>query len=136
MQFTSPFSVSNRKIDPMRRPVSQRTLLPDGTPNDNDRVEIGPTDLAFREWAARGLTPPDMPGLRNYRLGRLLQALAQRGYSGLLLFDPLNIRYAPTPRICRSGPCITPRGRALSGRMVMWCCGIFTAAITFRRICH
>lgn len=94
MEFTSPFSVSNRKIDPARRPVSRGALLADGTPNDNDRVEIGPTDLAFREWAARGLTPPDLPRLRQYRLDRLLKALAKRDYGGLLMFDPLNIRYA------------------------------------------
>lgn len=94
MEFTSPFSISNRKIDPTRRPASRGALLPDGTPNDNDRVEIGPTDLAFREWAARGLTAPDMPRLRQYRLNRLLKALAERDCGGLLMFDPLNIRYA------------------------------------------
>ncbi len=33
-----------RKIDP-----SRGATLGDGTPNDNDRIEIGPTQLAFRE---------------------------------------------------------------------------------------
>ena len=42
-----------RKIDPSRAGV-----LGDGTPNDNDRVEIGPTQLAFREWEAAGLVLP------------------------------------------------------------------------------
>ena len=37
---------SNRKIDPMRR----LHLKTDFTPDDNDRVEIGPTQLAFDEW--------------------------------------------------------------------------------------
>ena len=36
-----------RKIDP-----SRGALLGDGTPNDNDRVETGPTQLAMQEWAA------------------------------------------------------------------------------------
>ena len=36
---------SNRKIDPTRR----AHLKPDRTPDDNDRVEIGPTDIAFAE---------------------------------------------------------------------------------------
>ena len=36
---------SNRKIDPTRR----AHLESDCTPNDNDRVEIGPTQLAFDE---------------------------------------------------------------------------------------
>jgi len=50
----SAFSVSNRKIDPARRRAT--TLFkPDGTPLDNDRVEIGPTDLAFNEWAELGI---------------------------------------------------------------------------------
>ena len=36
---------SNRKIDPTRR----AHLKADLTPDDNDRVEIGPTQLAFDE---------------------------------------------------------------------------------------
>ncbi len=83
---------SNRKIDPSRRRAT--TLFkPDGTPLDNDRVEIGPTDLAFTEWAALGITPPDMPRLRDYRLSRIIGQLQRRELAGLLTFDPLNIRY-------------------------------------------
>ena len=94
MNHPSPFSVSNRKIDPTRRPISHTALLPDGSPNDNDRVEIGPTDLAFAEWQALGLTPPNLTKMREYRLSRLVAELQKRDYAGLLMFDPLNIRYA------------------------------------------
>jgi len=83
---------SNRKIDPSRRRAT--TLFkPDGTPLDNDRVEIGPTDLAFNEWAEMGITPPDMPKLREYRLSRIVGELQKHDYAGLVTFDPLNIRY-------------------------------------------
>jgi Xaa-Pro aminopeptidase len=78
-----------RKIDPMKG-----AMLPDGTPNDADRVEIGPTQLAFREWEAAGLTVPNMPALRRYRWERLTQHIVARDLGGLLMFDPLNIRYA------------------------------------------
>jgi hypothetical protein len=44
---------------PSRRRVT--ALKPDGTPDDNDRVEIGPTALAFSEWKALGL---EITGLR------------------------------------------------------------------------
>ena len=81
---------SNRKIDPTRR----AHLKPDRTPDDNDRVEIGPTDVAFAEWAAAGLQAPDMPALREYRLARLQEQIIRHDCAGLLLFDPLNIRYA------------------------------------------
>ena len=81
---------SNRKIDPTRR----AHLKPDLTPDDNDRVEIGPTALAFSEWAAAGLAAPDMPALREYRLSRLQDQIRKHDCAGLLLFDPLNIRYA------------------------------------------
>ena len=81
---------SNRKIDPTRR----AHLKPDLTPDDNDRVEIGPTGLAFAEWAAAGLAAPDMPALRDYRLARLQDQIRRHDCAGLLLFDPLNIRYA------------------------------------------
>ncbi len=78
-----------RKIDPTRD-----ATLGDGTPNDNDRVEIGPTRLAFREWEAAGLALPDLARMRRYRWRRLTDHVVARDYGGLLLFDPLNIRYA------------------------------------------
>jgi Xaa-Pro aminopeptidase len=78
-----------RKIDP-----SRGATLGDGSPNDLDRVEIGPTQLAFREWQAAGLTPPNLTAMRAFRWARLTQALVDRDIGGLLLFDPLNIRYA------------------------------------------
>ena len=81
---------SNRRIDPTRR----AHLKPDLTPDDNDRVEIGPTDLAFAEWKAAGIEAPDMPALREYRLSRLQGQIRKHDCAGLLLFDPLNIRYA------------------------------------------
>ncbi len=83
------YAETRRKID-----SSRGATLGDGSPNDNDRVEIGPTQLAFREWEAAGLTLPDLPRMREYRWRRLVEAIVARGYGGLLLFDPLNIRYA------------------------------------------
>ena len=80
---------TRRKIDPNRG-----ATLGDGSPNDNDRVEIGPTQLAFAEWAALGLTLPDLGRMRDHRWRRLTQALVARDLGGLLMFDPLNIRYA------------------------------------------
>ena len=40
----------------------------------------------------------DMPALRAYRLGRLRQLMRQRDVAGLLLYDPVNIRYATDSR--------------------------------------
>jgi Xaa-Pro aminopeptidase len=78
-----------RKIDPSKGPT-----LPDGSPNDADRVEIGPTLLAMQEWEAAGLMLPNLARMREHRWRRLTQAIVDRGWGGLLLFDPLNIRYA------------------------------------------
>jgi hypothetical protein len=78
-----------RKIDPTRG-----ATLADGSPNDNDRVEIGPTQLAFREWEVAGLTLPNLTAMRSFRHKRLVGAVNARGYGGILMFDPLNIRYA------------------------------------------
>jgi Xaa-Pro aminopeptidase len=90
----TPYSIDSeqRKIDPYAKP--QFALKRDGSPNDNDRVEIGPTALAFSEWEALGLEIPQLDSMREFRLQRLVQQLQQRDYGGLLLFDPLNIRYA------------------------------------------
>jgi len=78
-----------RKIDPTKGAV-----LGDGTPNDADRIEIGPTQLAFREWQSAGLTLPNLDAMRRFRWQRLTQHIVDRDYAGLLMFDPLNIRYA------------------------------------------
>ena len=77
-----------------RRKIDPHATRPDGSPDDNDRIEIGPTALAFAEWQEAGLTPPDLKTMRRFRLDRIVDGLAQRGYDGVLLFDPLNIRYA------------------------------------------
>ncbi|MEH6457635.1 MAG: dimethylsulfonioproprionate lyase DddP [Cocleimonas sp.] len=78
-----------RKIDP-----SQGRVLGDGTPNDGDRIEIGPTALAFAEWREAGLELPNLEVMREYRLERIVSHIQERDYAGVLLFDPLNIRYA------------------------------------------
>ncbi|MEM7215473.1 MAG: dimethylsulfonioproprionate lyase DddP [Pseudomonadota bacterium] len=90
MSIDTAFSVQNRKIDPDRKPA----LKPDGTPDDNDRIEIGPTELAFSEWAEAGLEAPHMPTVRKFRYDRLLAEIHKRDYGAVLLTDPLNIRYA------------------------------------------
>ncbi|MBV1902576.1 MAG: Xaa-Pro peptidase family protein [Marinosulfonomonas sp.] len=79
----------SRKIDP-----NSGATLGDGTPNDADRIEIGPTLLALEEWKAAGLTLPNLAAMREHRWQRLTRHIVDRDYGGLLMFDPLNIRYA------------------------------------------
>jgi Xaa-Pro aminopeptidase len=93
MDVFDPFSSSNRKIDPARRRATQ-LVKDDGSPVDPDRIEIGPTDLAFAEWKALGITPPNLDRMRQTRLDRTVAELKKRDLAGVLLFDPLNIRYA------------------------------------------
>jgi Xaa-Pro dipeptidase len=107
-----------RKIDP-----SRGASLGDGSPNDLDRVEIGPTQLAFAEWAQAGLTLPNLAQMRHYRWQRLVQALQARDYGGLLLFDPLNIRYATDTTNMQLWNTHNPFRACLvcaDGHMVMW----------------
>ena len=79
----------NRKIDP-----TKGATIGDNTPNDMDRVEVGPTRLAFDEWANAGLELPDLQKMRRFRHQRLVQGINARDYGALVVFDPLNIRYA------------------------------------------
>ncbi len=87
---SNPYSIPNPKVDPSRRPARR----PDNTPDDNDRVEIGPTPLAYAEWQDAGLQCPDLPAMRQYRLDRIVAGLVERDLDAVLLFDPLSIRYA------------------------------------------
>ncbi|MGV8987334.1 MAG: dimethylsulfonioproprionate lyase DddP [Cypionkella sp.] len=107
-----------RKIDP-----SKGATLGDGSPNDNDRVEIGPTQLAFREWEAAGLALPNLARMREYRWKRLTDAIVARGYGGLLMYDPLNIRYATDTTNMQLWATHNPFRACLlcaDGHMVMW----------------
>ncbi len=88
----STYSIPNPKINPATRPAIG--LKPDGSPDDPDRVEIGPTDKAFQEWAALGITAPNLTRIREFRLHRVVAELQKRELDAVLLFDPLNIRYA------------------------------------------
>ena len=87
---TNPHSIPHPKVDPTRRPA----MRPDNTPDDNDRIEIGPTPLAYAEWAQAGLQCPDLPAMRQFRLDRIVAGLIERDLDAVLLFDPLSIRYA------------------------------------------
>ncbi len=107
-----------RKIDPGRG-----DRLGDNTPNDADRIEIGPTQLAFAEWAAAGLDLPDLQAMRRYRWERLTRHVVERDYGGLLLFDPLNIRYATDSTNMQLWNTHNPFRALLlcaDGYMVMW----------------
>ncbi|MEM7258043.1 MAG: M24 family metallopeptidase, partial [Pseudomonadota bacterium] len=98
-------------------------LRPDNTPDDNDRVEIGPTQLAFDEWQAAGLQCPDLPAMREHRWRRLTDAIVERDLAGLLMYDPLNVRYATdTTNMqlwCAHNPCRACLLLA-DGHMVLW----------------
>lgn len=107
-----------RKIDP-----TQGDTLSDGTPNNQDRIEIGPTRLALSEWHTAGLTLPNLPAMRDYRWTRLTQHLVDRDYGGLLMFDPLNIRYATDSTNMQLWNTHNPFRAVLlcaDGYMVMW----------------
>lgn len=121
--MSSPFSIPVPKIDPSRRPAQRPGLRPDNTPDNDDRAEIGPTPLAYAEWAAAGLTCPDLPAMRLHRWQRLTRAIAERDYAGLLMFDPLNIRYATDTTNMQLWAAHNPFRACLllaDGHMVLW----------------
>lgn len=49
---------------------------------------------AAAEWEAAGLRAPDMDAIRSWRLQQLRQQLVAEDVAGIVLFDPVNIRYA------------------------------------------
>ncbi len=57
-------------------------------------LEIGPGEALTSEWLAAGLSLPDLDAMRHYRLDRIIDQLVERNYDGVILMDPMNIRYA------------------------------------------
>lgn len=123
--MTDSYSINQPKIDPSKRRSSANGLglKPDGSPDDPDRVEIGPTALAFVEWEAAGITAPNLDRMRQTRLDRTVAELQKRDLAGVLLFDPLNIRYASDTSNMQLWVAHNP-ARALlvtaSGHMALW----------------
>jgi Xaa-Pro dipeptidase len=56
--------------------------------------DLGPGSLAVAEWQALGIELPDVSAMRSYRLARLRAQLAERDYAGIVVTDPINVRYA------------------------------------------
>ncbi len=115
------YASSDRKIDPAKKPG--QAMKPDNTPDDNDRLEIGPTALAFDEWEAAGLECPDLQEMRRFRWERLTQALVDRDLGGILMFDPLNIRYATDTTHMQLWNAHNPFRACLllpDGHMILW----------------
>ena len=113
---SNPHSIPDPKVNPSRR-------RPDNTPDDNDRIEIGPTPLAYAEWDAVGLTCPDLPRMRQARLDRIVAELQLRDYDAVLLFDPLSIRYATDTTHMQLWNAHNPFRACLvtaDGHMVLW----------------
>jgi Xaa-Pro dipeptidase len=56
--------------------------------------DLGPGALALGEWQALGLEQPDLATMRAWRLARVRAQLAARDYAGIVVTDPINVRYA------------------------------------------
>jgi len=102
MSGTAPFPGKRRKIAPFAIPehpgesASREALTRfamEKAASLNQHV-IGYGELAEREWAALGLDAPDMKAARRYRLERIRAELRKRDLAGIVVYDPLNVRYA------------------------------------------
>src|SRR5262245_25062379 len=98
----NPFAGRRRKIAPFALPEhpgegASRAILDryamEKAASLNQHV-IGYGALAENEWAALGLDTPDMAAARRYRLGRIRAELRKRDLAGIVVYDPLNVRYA------------------------------------------
>ena len=114
--MSNSHSIPSPRIDPSRR-------RPDNTPDDDDRAEIGPTPLAYREWVDAGLECPDLQEMRRFRHARMVTAIQDRDLAGLLMFDPLSIRYATDTTNMQLWATHNPFRACLllaDGHMVLW----------------
>ena len=67
-------------------------------PHTKGQSTAGAVDVAGTRQLIDTEAQIDMAALRAYRLGRLRDELKQRDYAGILLYDPINIRYATGAR--------------------------------------
>ena len=58
-----------------------------------NRYIIGYGEAVEADWTARGLDAPDLPTLQRYRVDRVRAEMRKADIAGMVLFDPLNVRY-------------------------------------------
>ncbi len=56
-------------------------------------LNLGPGQQLETEWQASGLILPNLPMMREYRHKRAVDQLNEMGYGGIIVMDPMNIRY-------------------------------------------
>lgn len=54
---------------------------------------LGPGAELEHDWLAAGLVLPDLDAMRAYRVARTVEQVNKAGYDGVLVFDPMNLRY-------------------------------------------
>jgi Xaa-Pro dipeptidase len=59
-----------------------------------NRHVLGPAPSVLAEWETSGLTLPDLPRMRRYRLARVRAQMEAENLDAVLLHDPLNVKYA------------------------------------------
>ncbi len=87
---SQPFGRHRSKINPMQNPSAETIAYAKSLEGQT----IEPSDLAVAEWQEFGLTLPDLPTIRSFRLERVREMLRKFDYAGIVLYDPLNMRYA------------------------------------------
>lgn len=60
---------------------------------EGHHLAIGPGAALTEQWRADGLDLPDLAAMRRYRVERTIAELEAGGYDGIIVLDPLNIRY-------------------------------------------
>lgn len=87
---SKPFGRHRAKINAFQSPSAETIAYAKSL----EGQVLGPGELAYGEWAALGLDLPDLPAMRAFRLERIRAKLRQFDYAGIVLYDPLNLRYA------------------------------------------
>ncbi len=64
-----------------------------GAARENHHINLGPGHQLEKEWTDAGLELPDLDAIRRYRFERTIEQLETFGYDGVIVSDPMNIRY-------------------------------------------
>lgn len=81
------------KISALQKPTTATLAYVEELKTLN-RHALGPGKIALAEWEAAGLRLPDEQLIRQYRLDRVRAKLRQYDCAGIVLYDPINVRYA------------------------------------------
>src|SRR3989442_15984363 len=94
LQIMTPHSVTGKHRHHQQKAAQPRKIALAGTASSLNMHDLGPGELATKEWLVAGFARPELTLVREYSVARVREYLRKFDLTGIVLYTPGNVRYA------------------------------------------